>query len=74
MVTNCTCMSLFENILLTVISISFKPPETTITFRFVLLIHVHMYSNFKLSKFKLDGKNLRIVYISVKPLPNRKQK
>ena len=33
-----------------------------------------MYSNFKLSKFKLDGKNLRIVYISVKALPDRKQK
>ena len=27
-----------------------------------------MYSNFKLSKFKLDGKNLRIVYISVKAI------
>lgn len=31
------CMSLFENILLTVISISFNSLETTITFRFVFI-------------------------------------
>ena len=42
------CMSLFENILLTVISISFNSLETTITFRFVLLTHVQQFQVVKI--------------------------
>ena len=41
-------MSLFENILLTVISISFNSLETTITFRFVLLTHVQQFQVVKI--------------------------
>ena len=41
------CMSLFENILLTVISISFNSLET-ITFRFVLLTHVQQFQVVKI--------------------------
>ena len=42
------CMSLFENILLTVISISFNSLETTITFPFVLLTHVQQFQVVKI--------------------------
>ena len=53
-------MSLFENILLTVISISFNSLETTITFRFVLLTHVQQFQVVKI--YTGWGKNSRIVF------------